>query len=56
LTNEFGAIFYTIDIWMQFSDEIIMWYIILSLIIPSTRSVTVEVSRQSIDIQDYFTT
>ena len=54
LTNDLGGIFYTIDIWMQFLDELIMWFIIKSLITPIARSVTNEASSQSIGIQDYF--
>ena len=50
LTNDLGGIFYTIDIWMQFSDEVIMWFIIKSLITPIARSVTNEASSQSISI------
>ena len=50
LTNDLGGIFYTIDIWMQFLDELILWFIIKSLIAPTFRSITTDITRLSIGI------
>jgi hypothetical protein len=47
LTNDLGGLFYTIDIWIQFCDEVILWFIIKNLIGPAFRSINTDTTGLS---------